>query len=76
MTFEGDKIDVAVTMNGTTTTLPYDEECSEPVGWHFDDPDAPVQIELCATTCADLQSAPDAAVKVEFLCEPRVDVVK
>jgi len=76
MSFEGDKIDVSITVDGTTTTLPYDEACSEPVGWHFDDPDMPLQIELCASTCASLQTATEAAAQVNFLCEPRVDVIK
>jgi hypothetical protein len=76
MSFEGDKIDVTANAGGVTTTLPYDETCAEPLGWHFDDPGLPTQIELCDSTCASVQAAADSTIEVNFLCEARVDVVK
>jgi len=76
MTFEGDKIDVSVASAGVTTTLPYDEGCSRPSGWHFDDPATPTHIELCDSTCTSVQTAPGSSIDVNFLCEPRSDVVK
>lgn len=76
MTFDGDKIDVSTTSAGTSATLPYDETCSLPVGWHFDDPSSPTHIELCDSTCASVRAASDSAIDVDFLCEPRIDVVK
>jgi hypothetical protein len=75
-TFEGDKVDVSVTSAGVITTLAYDEACSQLGGWHFDDPATPTLIELCESTCTSVQAAPDSTIDVNFLCEPRIDVIK
>jgi len=74
--FEADKIDVAVTSQGVTSALPYDEDCTETVGWHFDDPVLPKAIELCSEACSNVQASDSSTIDVNFLCEPRVDVVK
>jgi hypothetical protein len=74
--FEPDKIDVAVTSEGATVVLPYDENCTETLGWHFDDPLAPTAVELCSQACSSIQASENSTIDVNFLCEPRVGVVK
>jgi hypothetical protein len=74
--FEADKIDVAVTSQGVTSVLPYDEDCTEGLGWHFDDPALPNAVELCSEACSSVQASDSSTIDVNFLCEPRVDVVK
>lgn len=74
--FDPDKVDVTVTKDGTTMRLNYDPECAEPDSWHYDDEEAPQGIELCESTCSELQANPDAELRVDFLCEPRPDIIR
>lgn len=45
--------------------------CGPAGGWHYDDPDAPRQIQLCEATC---RAASDARVQVQFGCETVVQL--
>ena len=76
MMFEKDKIDVSVTIDGKTTRFNYDAECAELGSWHYDDASDPTKIEICEATCLDLKKKPEAELNVDFLCEPRPDVIR
>jgi hypothetical protein len=55
--------------DGATRMFTYDASCARDEAWHYDDPSSPTQIELCESTCAEVQSDPAAAFEVEFACE-------
>lgn len=76
MSFDKDKIDVSVTVDGDTTRLDYDPDCEQAGSWRYDDQDEPSMIQLCPAACTDIQSQPGADLNVDFLCEVRPDVVK
>jgi hypothetical protein len=40
-------------------------------GWYYDDPAAPTEIQLCATTCSTVSAATGANVAVELGCASR-----
>jgi hypothetical protein len=75
-TFEKDNIDVSVTIGDEVQRFAYDNECTELGSWHYDDDEKPTSIELCDLTCVDLKSKPEAHLNVDFLCEPRPDVLR
>jgi len=74
--FDPDKVDVSVSVDGKKMRLNYDSECEESDSWHYDDEDDPKAIELCESACAELQANPDAELSVDFLCEPRPDIIR
>lgn len=74
--FEADKIDVSLSSGTNVERLPYDPGCDEADGWHFDNVDAPGRVVLCESSCKTLEAAPNAAVRVDFLCEPRLPVIR
>jgi hypothetical protein len=76
MSFDKDKIDVTVTRQGIESRLGYDATCTMPDSWHYDEEEAPRTIQLCEQTCASLKATTDAKLEVEFLCEPRPDVIR
>jgi hypothetical protein len=75
-TFDKDKIDVVYKSGTKSTRLSYDPTCKKESAWHYDDESDPESIELCAATCTTVQQDPKAELNVDFLCEPRPDVVK
>ncbi|MBX3228653.1 MAG: VWA domain-containing protein [Labilithrix sp.] len=41
---------------GSSQTLPYSADCSNPNGWHYDDAAAPKEVVMCAASCATLKA--------------------
>lgn len=74
--FDKDKINVSVTVGGDKTDFAYDPDCEDENSWHYDDEDDPSFIELCPSTCAEVQATPGADLNVDFLCQVRPDVVR
>lgn len=73
---EYDKVNVAYTpASGATTVLPYSQDCATGAGWHFDDPNAPKQVQLCASTCNAVKSDAGGKVDVSFTCAARPDTL-
>jgi hypothetical protein len=54
---------------GNPTALSYDQECASENAWRYDSAANPTQIVLCDSTCATIQSDPEAALGVDFTCE-------
>lgn len=75
-TFDKDKINVSRSLEGDTTALAYDPDCTEVNAWRYDDPDDPSHIELCPATCDDVRATPGTDLNVDFLCEVRPDVLR
>lgn len=59
---------------GQTTPLTYDQACTAANAWRYDNPAAPTQIELCASTCTTVQADPGAELAVGFTCDPVIIV--
>jgi len=54
--------------DGARTPLVYADDCAEhPNSWHYDNPQAPVAIELCPAACGAIEGD----VEVEFGCDMR-----
>ncbi len=75
-TFDKDKVNVSVTVDGEKDVFSYDPECASEGSWHYDDEQAPTEIVLCPSTCTDVQGTPGADLDVDFLCRVRDDVVR
>lgn len=74
--FLKDNIDVTVQEGSDSTQLAYDADCSSDLSWRYNDEGEPTRIELCPTTCEEIQSKKDSELKVNFLCQPRIPVIR
>jgi hypothetical protein len=57
---------------GKTTELTYDKSCAGSNAWHYDNADAPTEIELCKSTCDAIRADAKAKLSVDFACEPQI----
>jgi len=59
--FNKDLVNLNWTLNGSTTTVPFVGDASgcdrAPMGWHYDDANAPSQLIACPSTCAAFKSS-------------------
>jgi hypothetical protein len=59
--FNKDRVNLNWTLNGTTTAVPFVGDpagcANAPMGWHYDDPNAPTQLIACPTTCDAFKSS-------------------
>ena len=58
--------------SGSFVTMPRVDglgSCPTTYAWYYDDPALPKTINLCPSTCAELQGNPDAVVKILLGCE-------
>ena len=68
-TFDESKVNVVFTpTNAGPETLSYNQDCTGGTGWHYDDPLNPKKIELCATTCSDVQKDKSGKIDIVFGC--------
>lgn len=74
--FDKDKTNVTQKTAEHVVDLPYDPECGPEGGWRYDDPQDPTLIVLCSPTCDTVRADPASALQVNFLCEPRPDVIR
>lgn len=61
---------------GTTETLTYSKDCATGDGWHYDNPSAPTQIELCANTCNTVKTQATGKVDIAFGCATKGGVAR
>ena len=61
---------------GSTQTLTYSKDCASGDGWHYDNPDAPTQIQLCANTCNEVKSQATGKVDIAFGCATKGGVAR
>jgi hypothetical protein len=73
-TFEKDKVSVQYRSGSETRELPYDAECKNSRGWHYDDVSAPSEVVLCETACGEVQASASASLSVSFTCQTVIDV--
>ncbi|HSQ64520.1 MAG TPA: vWA domain-containing protein [Polyangiaceae bacterium] len=68
-TFDEAKVNVVFTpTNASPETLSYNQDCTGGTGWHYDDPNNPKKIELCASTCGDVQKDKSGKIDIVFGC--------
>jgi hypothetical protein len=68
-TFDENKVNVVYTpQNGGPQTLAYDQDCTNGTGWHYDDPQNPQKIILCASTCTSVQQQ-SGTIKIVTGCD-------
>ncbi|MCL2725121.1 MAG: hypothetical protein FWD69_11855 [Polyangiaceae bacterium] len=68
-TIDFNKVNVEYTPPGQPAqTLPYSADCSAPNGWHFDNPAAPMKVQLCTDACSTVRSTQNGQVDVVFGC--------
>lgn len=53
---------------GQPTTLTYSADCSNPDGWHYDNPQSPTQIDLCTQSCGTAKADQGAKMDIVFGC--------
>jgi len=71
-TFVPEQVNVTYsTTGGDDALLDYDPDCSTASGWHYDAPDQPASIILCADSCGAVQNDVSARLSVEFGCARR-----
>jgi len=59
--------------SGTKSTeLSYDKSCAGSNSWHYDNADAPTEIELCKSTCDAVRADSNAKLSVDFACEQTI----
>lgn len=68
-TFDKTRVSVSLQAASGTTQLEYSGDCSEPLGWRYDDEGAPTEIALCPAACEQLEAAADPKLDVAFECE-------
>jgi hypothetical protein len=72
--FEKDRVIVGYASGAGQTELVYDESCTAPDAWHYDDVAAPSQVVLCPATCSAVQAGVEAKLEVGFTCEPVINL--
>lgn len=61
-------VNITVTPDGgEPETLPFDPDCKSG-GWHYDVPQSPTAIELCAATCQRIRTDPGIGIRVLLGC--------
>jgi hypothetical protein len=58
---------VGRTHDGTAATCN-----SSQLGWYFDNPGAPKEMNLCASTCTALQNDPNGQIQIVYGCTPMI----
>jgi hypothetical protein len=53
---------------GNESVVGYSADCSTGVGWHYDDRGNPQRVQLCASTCQQLQADRTAKINLAFGC--------
>jgi hypothetical protein len=59
---------VLVSTSGQQQVLPYSAGCSNTAGWHYDNPVAPTQVQLCSAACMQAQGNASGQVTLAFGC--------
>ncbi|HEY3236612.1 MAG TPA: VWA domain-containing protein, partial [Polyangiaceae bacterium] len=59
-------------LDGSVVELVYDDTCVAANAWHYDNPAAPIYIELCSSSCSTANSSATTELDVEFGCAIRV----
>jgi hypothetical protein len=62
-----DRVNVALTSNGATATVPQSADCAAD-GWQYDDRGNPSKILLCPATCASLRADYKASIEILLGC--------
>jgi hypothetical protein len=74
-TFDKEKVAVSYTSGAAPAKdIAYDADCIGD-GFHYDDPDDPKAIVLCAPTCSTVQADPEASLEVALTCDRRFTVM-
>jgi hypothetical protein len=69
MTLDFMSVNVLYTPSGAgQEQLLYDSACSTGVGWHYDDPQNPTQVQLCAQSCDQVKQDHGGKIDVVFGC--------
>jgi hypothetical protein len=55
--------------NAPMSTLKYSQDCSDPNGWKYDDPQNPKKIQLCQGACSAVQKDKSGKIDVVFGCK-------
>lgn len=55
----------------TIGKVPAGESCGDRGGWRYDDESEPRRVELCPSTCAEIQADSDGAIQLVFGCKTR-----
>lgn len=73
LTFDSTRVNVNYQSTAVASELVYDPTCADPNGWHYDDPEAPTAILLCATACTTItnDTSGEGELNVEFGCMSR-----
>jgi hypothetical protein len=72
--FDKERVLVGYDDGATEHSLQYDPDCDAVRAWRYDDPASPARIELCASTCDEVRTAPEAALRINFACEQTLTV--
>lgn len=54
---------------GAEQILPQSTDCSNDRGWHYDDPQNPTRIELCADVCHEVTESTQGKLEIELGCQ-------
>lgn len=64
------KVNVVFTpTNAPQETLQYSQDCSNPNGWRYDNPNNPTKILLCQNACTNVQKDKSGKIDVVFGCK-------
>lgn len=60
---------ILVNANGTQSVLTYSADCSNPAGWHYDNPMTPTTVLLCSGACSSARGDAVGKVTLAFGCD-------
>ncbi len=77
-TFDKDKVNVRFAANGASDVTIIGRTAGQDQcqggGWYYDDANSPKRIQICDSTCTELQKQFDGAIEIELGCETEVVV--
>ncbi len=69
-------VNVQFTSSAGPQTLAYNKDCTGGAGWHYDNANAPTQIDLCPATCDAVKATTGGKVSIAFGCATLGGVIK
>lgn len=75
-TLDINAVNVVATLGGKEDVLTYNKDCTGGTGWHYDDANAPKEVQLCAGSCQAIRADSGGKLAITFGCATKGGVIR
>lgn len=75
-TLDINAVNVVATIGGKEDVLTYNKDCNGGTGWHYDDANAPKEVQLCAGSCQAVRADAGGKLAITFGCATKGGVIR